>query len=194
MKRKGDVFMNTHQNLMVCEREVLLKHIRFTKQLQNGAECLDVTSLTSLSLVNNVAYGVMQDLFDKHGYDTIIAMDGDDLLYAQPMALRASKNLMIARDMSGAPYNALCETYPSGDETRAIELEDGRLDAGNKVLIVSTMLTTRQETAALVRLIQRTGAHIVGIATLVSLDYLAQAEIPDDVPVRAILRYGEPPR
>lgn len=181
------------KSLMDCEKEVLLKHPRFIRSPQGEIEDVDITSLTSLALVNNIAYGSIKELFDKHSYDTIVTTK-NGLLYAQPLALGTSKNLTIAHELSGLPYRALCETYSAGNETETVEIEDGKLDSGNKVLIVSTMLATRQKTAALIRLVQRTGAKIVGVAALLNLGYLTRAEISEDIPVRAVLHYDESPQ
>lgn len=74
--------MNTHQKFMKCQEELLLKHIRFFKGEQPGVGYLDIASVVSPHMVNMTAYDGMKSLFDKHSYDTIVAVEGDAWLYA----------------------------------------------------------------------------------------------------------------
>ncbi len=187
--------MNTHQKFAKCQEELLLKHIRFFKGEQPGVGYLDIASVVSPHMVNMTAYDGMKSLFDKHSYDTIVAVEGDAWLYAQPLALEYGKEIVLARRLSGLPYRAICEDYQSPQGTRTLELEANKLDANGKVLIVNSVIATGQMTAALVRLVQRAGARLVGVAALASLDYLPRGvfQLPADVPVRAVLHYDELP-
>lgn len=105
--------MNTHQKFMKCQEELLLKHIRFFKGEQPGVGYLDIASVVSPHMVNMTAYDGMKSLFDKHSYDTIVAVEGDAWLYAQPLALEYGKEIVLARRLSGLPYRAICEDYQS---------------------------------------------------------------------------------
>lgn len=184
---------NTHQSFMDCQRNLIKRYLRFIDH-PRCEHYLDVGSLTALTLINRTAYDGVKSLFDKHSYDVIIAPEGDSLLYAQPMALEQNKTLIIAHRANGLPYSMVCETYQSRGETASLEIlmtDVDKLGPTNKVLVVNTVVATRQLTAALVRLVQRAGAQVIGVAALASLDYLA-GEFPADIPVYSVLHYGCP--
>lgn len=179
---------NTHQSFMDCQRNLIKRYLRFIDH-PRCEHYLDIGSLTTLTLINRTAYDGVKSLFDKHSYDTIIAPEGDSLLYAQPMALEQNKTLIIAHRANGLPYSMIYETYQSRGETASLEIL--MTDADKLGPTVNTVLATRQLTAALVRLVQRTGAQVIGVGALASLDYQA-GEFPPDIPVYSVLHYGRP--
>jgi len=134
-------------------------------------------------------------LFDDGDYDMIVApAEGYSGLYAEAMALRHNKGLVVVQKEDPSSCHTLSETYFSLRGVETVTLQDGTLAANNRVLVVNAVLSGCTMTSAIVQLVQRTGAQVIGVAALASLDYLPRAVFlfPDNLPVRAALHYEEP--
>ena len=73
-------------------------------------------------------------------------------------------------------------------------MHEDDLAPGTRVLVVDDLMATGGTARALVKLLsQQFDCKVIGVATLISLDYLERVDFPDSCELRSVIYYDEPP-
>jgi adenine phosphoribosyltransferase len=75
--------------------------------------------------------------------------------------------------------------------TDALEMHVDAVDATDRVLVVDDVIATGGTAAAAARLLNRPGAHIVGMIVMVELTFLNGRAALNGLPMRALVTYGD---
>jgi adenine phosphoribosyltransferase len=112
----------------------------------------------------------VDDLLEKTAalnWNIVAGVDALGFVIGGALAARRACGLVAIRKQAKLPVQALQEVYAhySGG-TEALELRDGLVKSTDRVLIVDEWIETGATVQAAVRLIERTGGCVVGIATI----------------------------
>jgi adenine phosphoribosyltransferase len=118
----------------------------------------------------------------------VVGIESRGFILGVPVALALGAGFVPARKPGKLPWQAIRECYGLEYGTDAIELHQDSIRPGQRVLIVDDVLATGGTAGAAIKLVERLGGSVVGVAVLVELGFLGgRAKL--SAPVSAVLRY-----
>jgi adenine phosphoribosyltransferase len=99
-------------------------------------------------------------------------MESRGFIFAVPVAERLGAGFVPVRKPGKLPAQTLSEEYALEYGTDRLEMHTDALSGDDKVLVVDDLLATGGTAQATVRLVQATGAQIVGVAFVIELGFL----------------------
>ncbi|UOE43034.1 adenine phosphoribosyltransferase [Agromyces larvae] len=127
-------------------------------------------------------------------FDVLAGLEARGFLLAAAASALCGKGVLTVRKAGKLPRPVLREEYALEYGTAALEVHEGELPPGTRVLIVDDVLATGGTVAASVRLIERAGWHVAGVSVAVELADLGgraalAREFGDGLRVYNLLRY-----
>ncbi len=136
----------------------------------------DITPL----LGDPAAFGTAVDRFagrySGEPIDAIASIEARGFLFAAPLASRLGKPLVPIRKPGKLPWDTQSLTYSLEYGEDTIEMHSDAIRPGQRVLIVDDVLATGGTMSAAVRLAERAGAEIAGLAFMIELKALRGRE------------------
>ncbi|MER7503129.1 adenine phosphoribosyltransferase [Nonomuraea pusilla] len=149
-----------------------------------GVMFKDITPLLS----DPVAFtAVVDELAGLHQVDKIVGIEARGFILAAPVAYRAGAGFVPVRKKGKLPAATLEESYDLEYGSATIEVHTDAFAPGDRVLIVDDVLATGGTAKAAVELVERAGAHVLGIAVLMELAFLRGRDRLDGVDVRSLV-------
>lgn len=135
--------------------------VGYEEHIREGKGRTDITPIFSDP---DVFSNLITDLLNLHeGYEKIAGIESLGFVLASAMAERVKKPLMLVRKAGNLP-NAIqesCIDYTGEEKT--LEVSSDFVKRGEKVLLVDDWIETGAQASAAIRLIERTGAEVVGV-------------------------------
>ncbi|MBW3611012.1 MAG: adenine phosphoribosyltransferase [Actinobacteria bacterium] len=113
------------------------------------------------------------DGFADQGVDQVVGIEARGFILGGPVAYRLGAGFVPVRKAGKLPSVVEGETYTLEYGTDLLEIHADAVRAGTRVLIVDDVLATGGTAAATVRLVERLGAEVVGLAFVIELGFLA---------------------
>ena len=101
--------------------------------------------------------------------DRIVALKGRGTMFAAVLAYRLNLPLALIRDFGEEPGEVLFERAPSTQGDRTLEMRQGMLNEGDRVLLFDDILASGGSLIAAATLIRRQNAEVHEVATLIDL-------------------------
>lgn len=99
----------------------------------------------------------------------IVALKGRGTMFAAVLAYRLNLPLVLIRDFGEEPGEILSERAPSKLGDRTLEMREGMIKEGDKVLLFDDIIASGSSLIAAVTLIRRQNADVHEVASLISL-------------------------
>jgi|SRR5574344_684140 adenine phosphoribosyltransferase len=125
--------------------------------------------------------------YDK--YDKIIAAESRGFIFGAPLASINNKGLVVARKAGKLPLVGHRESYALEYGTNTIEISEGNIQPGDRVIIMDDLLATGGSARAMVDLVREAGGIPVMALFLIELRSL-QGYKKIGIPAKAIVSYG----
>jgi adenine phosphoribosyltransferase len=135
------------------------------------------------------AVALMADGYHGTDITRIVAIESRGFLLAPPIALALGAGLVPIRKPGKLPAKARRVDYELEYGTDALEMHHDALGPRDRVLIVDDVLATGGTAAAAARLVQASGAHLVGLTFLIELEFLKGRARLEGLRVEAVLHY-----
>ena len=119
----------------------------------------------------------------------VVGIESRGFVFAAPMALAMGAGLIIVRKPGKLPWKTVKETYALEYGSDTLELHEDAVAHGERTLIVDDVLATGGTAAAVGRLVQRLGGHLVGYSFLSELGFLQGRAKLGDAKSHALLQY-----
>ncbi len=150
----------------------------------------DITPLLAHADSLRAVVGAIVEHFDgDRRPDTIVGIESRGFLLAAPVADRLGAGVVLVRKPGKLPWRTVREDYDLEYGSDALEIHADALRPGERVLVVDDVLATGGTAAATVRLVERLGAEVTGLAFLIELAFLGgRARLPG-VEAMALLTY-----
>ncbi|MGH8958195.1 MAG: adenine phosphoribosyltransferase [Acidimicrobiia bacterium] len=121
--------------------------------------------------------------------DKVAGIEARGFTLATPVALQLGAGFVPLRKPGKLPWTTINQSYKLEYGTDALEMHVDAIEAGEGVLIVDDVIATGGTAAAAVKLIERAGGKIAGLAVFIELGFLNGRAAIDGVPFHALLRY-----
>lgn len=122
--------------------------------------------------------------------DLLIGIESRGFLTAAPLALQLGIGFLMIRKKGKLPGPTIGHTYDLEYGTDTIEVQEGAIQPGQKVVVMDDLLATGGTLAASVSLLRTVGADVKGAACIIELTFL-NGRSAVDVPITSLIAYDE---
>jgi adenine phosphoribosyltransferase len=136
----------------------------------------DITPL----LASPEAFGEAVHRFVEHyadrGIQHVVAAEARGFIFAAPLALRLGAGFVPIRKPGKLPFDTHAFHYELEYGTDTLEMHIDSVQSGQNVLVVDDLLATGGTVEACCKLLEKTGAKVIGCAFVINLTDLGGAE------------------
>lgn len=154
-----------------------------------GISFKDITTL----LKDGEAYRAAVDALVKQirpwKPELILGPEARGFLLGAPVAYALKAGFVPVRKPGKLPGNTVSETYELEYGTDTLEVHADAFRAGQRVVLVDDLLATGGTMLATARLVEKTGAQVVGMSFLIELTELGGRDKLGDYPIFSLVQY-----
>lgn len=168
----------------------LKEHIRDIPDFPKaGVTFKDITPLLGdVDAFRSTIDGVAERFADA-GIDKVLGVEARGFIVAAPVAYRFGAGFVPVRKAGKLPWQIEREEYDLEYGTDCLEIHQDAVAPGERTLIVDDVLATGGTAAATVRLVERLGGVVVGLAFVIELGFLGGRGKLEGYDVVSLLRY-----
>src|SRR3954466_15482729 len=139
---------------------------------QEGIVFKDITPV----LADPLAFSTLIDLivvhFGRGNVDKVVGIEARGFILASPVAYHFGAGFVPVRKKDKLPWETESEEYALEYGTATLEIHRDAVQPGERVLIVDDVLATGGTAKATAELVERIGGKVIGLATLIELEFL----------------------
>jgi len=135
----------------------------------------DITPLLASPEAFREAVKQLADKYREYEIDALIAAEARGFIFAAPLALELNCSFVPVRKPGKLPFQTHSFDYELEYGTDTLEMHIDGVSAGQKVLVVDDLLATGGTVEACCKLLEKTGAEVVGCAFAIELEALGGA-------------------
>lgn len=132
----------------------------------------DITPLLKDPSAFKKVVDIISDKFNKDNIDLIAAIEARGFIIGGAVANNINKGFIPIRKVGKLPYKSYKMEYDLEYGTDVIEMHEDAISKGDKVLIIDDLLATGGTAEGVVKLVERSGGIVAGIAFIVELEFL----------------------
>lgn len=156
---------------------------------KKGVIFKDITTLLREGKWFQRAIDLLLEACQDKDFDLVIAGEARGFAIASPLAYKLGKGLIIARKPGKLPYKTLRATYELEYGTDALEVHQGDIKPGSRVLLVDDLLATGGTSRAIINLVTQQEGQVVLCLYLIELTFLAGREKLAPYPVFSLINF-----
>jgi len=151
----------------------------------------DITPLLASPEAFQAAIDQLAARYRDRKIDVVAAAEARGFIFAAPLALELAAGFVPVRKPGKLPFETHAFHYELEYGTDTLEVHRDGIRPGQNVLLVDDLLATGGTIDACCRLVERTGANVVGCAFLVELTALGGAARIAPHEVFSLIRYDD---
>lgn len=132
----------------------------------------------------------LADAVAPHEPDLLVGIESRGFLVAAPLAFALGCGFMMVRKKGKLPGATIGYTYELEYGSDTIEIQEGAVEKGQKLVILDDLLATGGTCQAAINLLRQVGGEVAAAAFLIELSFLNGRD-KLDVPVSALMQYDE---
>lgn len=136
----------------------------------------DITTLIKDPEAFKEAVDILADHYTGQEVDLVVAVEARGYIFGAPVAYKLGAGFIPVRKAGKLPAEKVREEYELEYGTDSVEMHTDAIVPGQKILIVDDLIATGGSAAATVRLVERLGGEVLGIAFLIELAFLKGVE------------------
>ena len=149
----------------------------------------DLTPLLGDAEALRVTVDALADTFAGRRVDKVVGIEARGFILAAPVAYRLGAGFVPVRKAGKLPWKTEAEEYALEYGVDRLELHADAVAPGDEVVVVDDVIATGGTAQATVRLIERLGATVSGLAFAVELTFLAGREKLEGYDVVSLVTY-----
>lgn len=149
----------------------------------------DITPLLEDPAAFNSVVPALWAPWEARGVDKVIGIEARGFIFAAPVAIHCGAGFVPIRKPGKLPAEVESEEYELEYGSDLIEIHRDAISTGDKVLIVDDVLATGGTAAASVRLVERLGGEVAGLAFLIELSFLGGRSRIDGYETHSLIDY-----
>lgn len=139
---------------------------------KKGIVFKDITTLISDAQALREANDLLAAPFKGKGIDVVVGMESRGFIFGVPVAERLGAGFVPVRKPGKLPAETVSEEYALEYGTDRLEMHKDAVKRGCKALVVDDLLATGGTAEAVVRMLKKLGAEVIGIAFVIELGFL----------------------
>lgn len=149
----------------------------------------DITPLIRDPQAFQEAVDVIVDHYVGMDIEVVASIEARGLIFGAPVAYALGAGFVPVRKPGKLPADKISEEYTLEYGTNVLEVHKDAIHPEQRVLIIDDLLATGGTALATVRLMERLGAEVVGIAFLIELTFLGGIEKLKGHDVFSLMRF-----
>lgn len=149
----------------------------------------DITPLLADGDAFSEAVRLIKEFTIKQKATIIVGPESRGFIFGCPVANDLKLGFIPIRKPGKLPRETIDESYDLEYGSNTLSVHKDSIKKGDKVIIVDDLLATGGTVEATIKLINRLGGEVVGVACLIELIELKGRELLKDVEVFSILKY-----
>lgn len=121
--------------------------------------------------------------------DIVVGIDARGFIFASSVAYKLNAGLALIRKKGKLPSKTISTKYALEYASNEIEMHKDAITKGQKVLIVDDVLATGGTMQATVKLVEKLGGKIIGIAFVIDLTFLNGAKKLKKYFLHSLIKY-----
>ena len=122
--------------------------------------------------------------------DYIVGIEARGFIFGAPLAERLKAGFVPARKKGKLPGETISYSYALEYGEDCIEIHQGAIEPGKRVLVVDDLLATGGTAEACVKLLQQANTEVVGLLFMIELDFFKGRErFADGLPVESLIHF-----
>ncbi len=121
--------------------------------------------------------------------DVIVGPDARGFIFGTPVAARLKKPFVMVRKPGKLPGKIMSESYDLEYGSNVLEIQEGMIKPGQKVVIVDDLMATGGTTKAIIDLLHKVGAEVLRVVVLIELEELRGTDKIGNTELVSILKY-----
>lgn len=107
--------------------------------------------------------------FSKSKFDAVAGIESRGFVVATALAMKAGTGVIMIRKAGKLPGNTIKKSYDIEYGSATMELQDGAIKKGQKVLIADDLIATGGTAVAAAQLVEELGGRVAGFAFVIEL-------------------------
>jgi len=136
----------------------------------------DITPLLQNAEAFAHAIDLLAERYGNHAFDKIVAIESRGFIFGAALAYRMKRGFVPLRKPGKLPAETVSQTFDLEYGKDTLEMHKDALKPGEKVLIVDDVLATGGTVEAAAKLVEKVGAEVVEIVTMIELTFLKGQE------------------
>ena len=149
----------------------------------------DITTLLSDKVALKKTIDILAREFKGKRIKYIVGVESRGFIFGTALACKLGVGFIPVRKKGKLPAKTRSVTYSLEYGTDTLEIHEDALKKGDRVLVVDDLLATGGTVAAVAKLVEASGANIVGIAFVIELSFLQGRKKLNGRPVFSIIQY-----
>ena len=179
--------MNAH---LITEIEALKKSIRDIPDFpKKGILFKDVTTLLKDRVLFKKAIQLMAEPFQNKNIDVVVGIESRGFFLGGALSLLLNASFVPIRKKGKLPSKTHRVTYALEYGEDAIEIHQDAFSNGKRAIVVDDLLATGGTLVASCELIEKAGGKIVGISSLIELEFLHGRAKLSDYNLHSVLKF-----
>ena len=149
----------------------------------------DITPILQDSQAYEYVVKEIADYGNNLGANVVVGPESRGFIFGCPAAIKMNRGFVPVRKPGKLPRETVQESYALEYGFDTLEMHKDALGEGDKVLIVDDLLATGGTLEAITKMVNKLGAEVVGIFTVIELVDLKGREKLKDYNVKSLLKY-----
>jgi adenine phosphoribosyltransferase len=170
--------------------EDLKAHIREVPDFPKpGILFYDITTLLADPLALRMTVDRFVWLFARKQIDKVIGIEARGFMFGPIVAYDLNAGFVPVRKPGKLPAKTIRQSYDLEYGSDAIEMHEGAILPGERVLIVDDLIATGGTALAAARLVESAGGTVAGFGFIIELNFLPGREKLKGYEVESLLQY-----
>ena len=156
---------------------------------QPGVTFKDITPLLSNTDAFRSTIDLIAGHFDGQSVDRVLGIEARGFIIAAPVAYRFGAAFVPVRKAGKLPWEIERVEYELEYGSDLLEIHRDAVAPGDRVVIVDDVLATGGTAAATVRLVEKLGGTVAGLAFVIELEFLKGRAKVDGFDLLSLITY-----
>jgi adenine phosphoribosyltransferase len=149
----------------------------------------DITTLLADPLALRMTVDRFVWLFARKKIDKVIGIEARGFMFGPIVAYDLNAGFVPVRKPGKLPAKTVRQSYDLEYGSDAIEMHEGAIQPGERVLIVDDLIATGGTALAAARLVEQAGGTVAGFGFIIELSFLPGREKLQGYEVESLLQY-----
>lgn len=170
--------------------EIIKKYIRSVPDFPKaGINFYDITTLFQDPEGFALALDAMEKYIREKKPTKLVCIESRGFVFGAALADRLKLGFIPARKPGKLPYKTISEAYELEYGTDTLEIHVDGVVEGDRIVIVDDLLATGGTMVAVCKLVERLGGEVVGISTVIGLNFLPYQEKLEGYDINYLISY-----